>query len=104
MRHIGYVAAGLAASCLLIAGNAWSASSRSGRDEPTDNQISKDIASDLIRDTAVGPYGVWVHSRDGMVELTGSVATIKDWQKASEDARSAEGVEGVQNDLSILMR
>src|SRR5215467_12852309 len=104
MKHIGYVATGLAASCVLIAGNASAASTSSGRDEPTDNQISRQIASDLVRDTAVGPYGVWVHSRDGMVALTGSVATLKDWQKASEDARNAEGVEGVQNDLSILMR
>ena len=104
MRHIGYVAASLAASCVLVAGNASAASASSGRSEPSDTQISRDIASDLIRDTAIGPYGVWVRSRDGMVELRGAVATVKDWKRAEEDARNAEGVDEVQNNLSILVR
>jgi len=39
-----------------------------------------------------------------MVELRGAVATVKDWKRAEEDARNAEGVDEVQNNLSILVR
>jgi osmotically-inducible protein OsmY len=99
MRHIGYVAAGLAASCALAAGTAWAHNAGSG-----DTQISREVASDLIKDTALGPYGVQVRSHDGRVEMTGSVLTARDWNKAAEDARNVEGVGEVQNNLSILTR
>ena len=105
MKHIGYVAATLAASCALVAGSAWAdGASSSVNRSANDRDISREIASDLIKDTAVGPYGVWVKSRNGVVQLTGSVGTVNDWKKANRDARNVDGVAEVQNDLSVLIR
>jgi hyperosmotically inducible protein len=104
MRHVGYVTATLAA---LAAGSAWAADNHTRSDvnaAVSDSEISRQVASDLIKDTAVGPYGVRVESRDGMVHMSGSVGSINDWMKADEDARNVEGVAGVQNDLSVLIR
>jgi len=54
---------------------------------------------------AVGPYGIRVRStRDGVVHLSGSVQTIRDWRAAEREARDRSGVTDVQNDLSILVR
>lgn len=91
MRKTFVTAVGLL--CAFAAGGAWAAPD------------SKQVASEILRDAAVGPYGVRVRTtRDGVVHLTGSVVSIRDWNAADAVARDASGVTGVQNGLSILVR
>ena len=101
MKHIRFVATGLALSCAFAAGGAWADAASTSGDAPS----SKQVATAILKDTAVGPYGVRVRtSRDGVAHLTGSVITIRDWKTADMDARDASGVTGVQNELSVLVR
>ena len=103
MKHIRYVAIAAALSCAL--GTAWADGANQSVDPPSkDRSIRKDLATQLLRDTAVGPYGIQVRARNGFVRLSGSVGTVRDWKKAQEVARSSDGVAEVQNDLSVLIR
>jgi osmotically-inducible protein OsmY len=87
--------------CTFAAGGAWADVASTSGDAPN----SKQVASEILRDAAVGPYGVRVRAtRDGVVHLTGSVVSIRDWNAAEAAARDASGVTGVQNGLSILVR
>ncbi len=105
MNRIRYVAATVALSCAVIATSAMAAeNTRSSSPARDDNIMSRQIATELVQNTAVGPYGVRVHARNGYVRLSGSVATIRDWMRADRDARNADGVNEVQNDLSVLVR
>jgi len=99
MKHIFAMTAAL--SCVFAAGSAWADAASTTGDAPS----SKQLAGEILKDTAVGPYGIRVRTtRDGVVHLSGSVITIRDWKTAEADARDANGVTGVQNDLSVLVR
>ena len=91
----------VALSCVFVAGSAWADVANTSGDAPN----SKQLAVEILKDAAVGPFGVRVRTTsDGVVHLTGSVITIRDWKTAEADARDASGVTGVRNDLSILVR
>jgi osmotically-inducible protein OsmY len=98
MRHTRYIGTALALSCALAAGGAWASTSAN------DHDISREVVSDLYKDVAVGPYGLRVHTRDGVVRLSGSVGTERDWRRAEQEARNTAGVAAVQNDLTVLIR
>lgn len=86
-------ATAVALSCVFATGSAWAAPD------------SKQVATQILKDAAVGPYGVRVRTTaDGVVHLTGSVISIRDWKTAESTARDVSGVTGVQNDLSVLVR
>lgn len=91
----------LALACGVAAGAAWADVANTTADLPN----SRQLASDILKEAAVGPYGIRVRStRDGVVHLSGSVQTIRDWRAAEREARDGSGVTDVQNDLSILVR
>ncbi|HTU61958.1 MAG TPA: BON domain-containing protein [Polyangiales bacterium] len=99
MKH--FFATTVALSCAFAAGSAWADAANVSTDAPS----SRQIASEILKNTAVGPYGFRVRTTsDGVVHLTGSVISIQDWKTADADARNASGVAGVQNNLSILVR
>ena len=98
MKHTRYIGTALALSCALATGGAWAATSTN------DHDISRQVVNDLYRDVAVGPYGLRVRTRDGVVRLSGSVGTERDWRTAERQAREAPGVTAVQNDLTVLIR
>lgn len=101
MKH--FFATSLALICAFAAGGAWAEAASISRDAPSSN--SRQIATEILKNTAVGPYGIRVRTtRDGVVHLTGSVISIRDWKTAETDARDASGGAGVQNNLSILVR
>ena len=105
MTHIRYIATTLALSALAT-GSAWAASGADPGVNPrgNDRDISRQLANDLIRQVAVGPYGVRVRTQNGIVRLSGSVGSVIDWKKADAEARGTDGVVAVQNDLSVLIR
>jgi hyperosmotically inducible periplasmic protein len=99
MKQILAATVALAGVC--AAGSAWADIANTRGDAPD----SKQVASEILKDTAVGPYGVRVRATpDGVVHLTGSVISIRDWKTAEATARDASGVTGVQNNLSVLVR
>jgi osmotically-inducible protein OsmY len=99
MKHIRSIGTLLALSCAVATGSAWAAQGASATD------ISRQVATDLYKNVGVGPYGIQVHvTTTGVVRLTGSVGTERDWRTAQREARNTDGVAGVQNDLSVLMR
>ena len=103
MKHIRYVATTIALSCAF--GTGWANSANTSVNPPVkDSSISRQLTTQLLHDTAVGPYGVRVIAQNGFVRLSGSVGTVRDWKKADEVARNTDGVADVQNDLSILIR
>ena len=100
MKHIRLVTTTVALTCALATSGAWAAQNDAARDRA----ISREVANDLIKDVAIGPYGIRVRSRDGVVYLSGSVGTVRDWKVAAQEARGTAGVTAVQNDLSVLIR
>ncbi len=103
MKYIRYVATTIALSGVF--GTGWAESANTSVNPPVkDSSISRQLATQLLHDTAVGPTGIQVRARNGFVRLSGTVGTVRDWKKAEEDARNSDGVAGVQNDLSVLIR
>jgi osmotically-inducible protein OsmY len=98
MKHTRYISAALALSCALVTGGAWAAT------RANDHEISRQVVNELYRDVGVGPNGLRVRTRDGVVRLSGSVGTEWDWRMAERQARDAPGVTDVQNDLTVLIR
>ena len=69
-----------------------------------DRDISRQLTNDLYRSVAIGPYGVRVRTVNGVVRLSGSVGTVRDYWVAQRQAQDASGVSDVQNYLSVLIR
>jgi osmotically-inducible protein OsmY len=98
MKQSRYIATSLALACAFASGGAWAAGGGSDQD------ISTQLVNDIFRQVAVGPYGLRVQTQNGVVRLSGSVGTVRDWKKAEAEARGAQGVTEVQNNLSVLTR
>ena len=96
MKHTRSLVIALALAAGLATSTAWAADG--------DRDISRQVATDLIRTVAIGPYGIQVRAQNGVVRLNGSVGTINDWKRAEQQAREVAGVSEVQNNLSVLIR
>ena len=70
---------------------------------PTDEQIQREVLSELKWDARVQPNEIGVAVKDGVVTLTGWVDTyIKKW--AAEDAaHRVRGVKAVANDIEVRL-
>jgi osmotically-inducible protein OsmY len=95
-KHIRTLGAAFALTCALTAGGAQAADD--------DRGISRQLASDLYKEVAVGTYGLRVRTLNGIVRLSGSVGTIRDWRIAQRMAEDAAGGADVQNDLNVVIR
>jgi osmotically-inducible protein OsmY len=106
MIRTRFVASTLALSCALAATSAWADAGNTPIDSPVrDNDTtSRQIATELLQEVAPGPFGLRVQARHGQVRLSGSVASIRDWTRAEQIARSSAGDAEIQNDLSVLIR
>jgi hyperosmotically inducible periplasmic protein len=104
MKRTRSVAATFAlASALAAAGGAWAADAMKSADPPIrDSKITKLVRSELHKDTVAS--GIKVKTRDGVVQLSGIVATQADREKAEQDARGVAGVSDVKNDLTVSAR
>jgi len=105
MIRTRYVTSTLALSCALAASSVWADAANTTVSGARDHNVtSKQLATDLLQEVAPGPYGLRVQARNGYVRLSGTVATVNDWMKADETARSAAGGAEVQNNLSVMIR
>ena len=102
MTRTQSVAAAVALTSALLTGSAWA--NDPGSKPVNDSSITKQVRSEVTRETAASPQGIQVKTRNGMVYLTGTVATEQQRRKAEEVARGIEGVTGVQNNLTVAAR
>jgi hypothetical protein len=68
------------------------------------DDLSRQLANDLYKEVAVGPYGLRVRAINGVLRLTGSVGTVRDWQVAQRMATDAAPGADIRNDLNVVIR
>ena len=69
--------------------------------DPNDVEIGAAIATALRYDPRVSVENVVVTSRDGHVQLSGSVSNLMAFRAAADDARNTYGVRSVENNLVV---
>jgi osmotically-inducible protein OsmY len=67
----------------------------------TDMQLHKDVLAELVWDARVGEKEIGVAAKDGVVTLTGSVATYAEKVAAERAVERVAGVKAVANDLTV---
>jgi hyperosmotically inducible protein len=92
MRRV--LAAGLAAACLLTASTALA--------KPlSDDVVTEDVRMKLAGDPVVKGGALNVDVRDGVVTLSGSVASPQARSRAQADVRRVRGVKQVINNIQV---
>ncbi len=66
-----------------------------------DRVISTKVRAELAREQEIVPHRINIETREGIVELSGSVSSPAHRQRAEEIARRVEGVRQVQNHLQV---
>ena len=66
-----------------------------------DSWITSKVKSEMIADKSVSARNISVNTTQGVVTLTGTVATAQESYKAADIAHGVKGVTGVENDLRI---
>jgi hyperosmotically inducible protein len=95
------VCAALAGVTALSTGCAGTSYRRSTGTYLDDKGITTRIKTDLFRDPVVSGFDVHVNTFRGNVQLSGFVDTPEQKQRASDIARSVEGVQSVSNELEV---
>ena len=67
----------------------------------TDMQLHKDVLAELVWDARIGEKEIGVAAKDGVVTLTGSVATYAEKLAAERAVERVAGVKAVANDLTV---
>lgn len=68
----------------------------------TTDEIKRKVNNRLLLDDRVIPANISVEVHDATVKLTGTVTTYTSFKAAEEDALYVPGVEGVENELSVM--
>ncbi len=74
---------------------------RSYDEARSDNRISAEVNRALVRDGAVRALDIVVHTRDGVVTLSGYADTAAQATRAEIIARQVEGVREVVNTIRV---
>jgi osmotically-inducible protein OsmY len=69
----------------------------------TDRRIQKDVEDELAWDPSIDEAGVGVSVDNGIVSLTGKVATFGEKYRAERAALRVRGVRGVANDVDVAL-
>ena len=72
-------------------------------DVKNDLQIKQDIIDEFFYDPSVDPTDIGVTVDDGIVTLTGKVATLQEKLSAQEAARRIRGVKAVAVDITVMI-
>lgn len=67
----------------------------------SDTQLREDVEAELDWDTRVDSRRIGVAVKDGVVALTGHVASYPEQRAAQEAAQSVDGVQAVANDITV---
>jgi osmotically-inducible protein OsmY len=68
---------------------------------PEDSTITANVKAKLAADPATPATAINVDTKDGVVTLTGTVASAAAKTKAEADAKAVEGVKSVANNLTV---
>lgn len=66
-----------------------------------DATISTTIRANLVKDQALKAFDIHVETMQGMVQLSGFVATSEQKRQAENIARGVKGVRGVQDNIVV---
>jgi osmotically-inducible protein OsmY len=80
-----------------------SSTNRRGAAMRTDEDIKRDVESELKWDPDIDSSYVGVAVKDGVVTLSGFVRSFRQKRKAEEDATRVDGVKGVANDVEVRL-
>jgi osmotically-inducible protein OsmY len=69
----------------------------------TDNDIKKDVESELSWDPDLDPTDIAVKVKDGIVTLAGFTSSFSSKYKAERDVKRVKGVVGVVNDIQVRL-
>ena len=92
---------GLAVALSLVVGCAGNRYQASTGEYIDDTAITAKVKTALIGDKDVSAGDVSVETFKGVVQLSGFVDSNYERQKAEEIARAVQGVEGVENKISV---
>lgn len=67
----------------------------------TDATISTKVRAAFVADKALSALDIAVETNDGVVTLTGSVATSEQVNHAADVTRGVDGVKQVKNDIKV---
>lgn len=70
----------------------------------SDTVVTTKVKSALLADSQVKGTQVEVTTSDGVVTLSGSVATPEEKQRAEQVAKTIEGVRSVRNEVAVASR
>jgi hyperosmotically inducible periplasmic protein len=94
--------AAAAASLAFAAGTAFAADTGVKSDQPvSDSYITTKVKAELAKDSSIKARHIHVKTTDGIVMLSGNVASNTEKQKAEQDAGGVKGVVQVKNDLNV---
>jgi len=92
-----------AAACALAAGGVFAADTGAAETgHPVkDSYITTKVKAELAKDSATKAHEIHVKTKDGVVALSGIVASKAEKEKAETDARGVKGVVDVNNGLEV---
>jgi len=71
------------------------------KNEVSDTWITTKVKGELAKDSNTKATDIKVNTKQGVVVLSGNVASAAEKSKAESDARSIKGVVDVQNNLKV---
>jgi osmotically-inducible protein OsmY len=90
------------AACLALAtGGAFANEEGKSAQPVTDTMITTKVKAELAKDRDTAAKDIHVETKNGVVHLNGSVASMAEKDKAEQDARSIDGVVDVNNKLRV---
>lgn len=82
--------------------NAQASAASMGADGNPDRAVAMTVASKIAHDPLLGGMPIGVAAYKGKITLSGAVHTQQQKDRATEDARSADGVKKVNNLLEVV--
>jgi hyperosmotically inducible protein len=82
-------------------GGAAAPASGTAARQSADAALATSVRSKLAANPALKPFNLGVDTHDGVVTLTGQVATVEQRNAAQLAARSVNGVKSVQNRVTV---
>lgn len=101
MKPLHYFAAMLAFVVMFASGCAGNATSSSTGEFIDDTVITTKVKAALVQDPDLSALEISVETFKGVVQLSGFVDTQAEITKAGQVARNIEGVNSVQNDITL---
>jgi hyperosmotically inducible periplasmic protein len=105
MAKLRLLAAAVATSLsfgFAVAGALADDATQARSDQPvTDSYLTTKVKAEVALDKDIDSGDIHVTTKNGVVELSGTVGTVTEKLQAAADARKVKGIVDVQNDLTL---